>query len=730
MAADNILGKILIEGANQAANIAGGNPSLGSGLAGGGGGTGTRSAERETRSFQKTVKDAQIKSVAFAKNQPQWWTRMFKTLGIQMGLAGILKQSQVFTSTVGAFFQIFGAMVDVMLAPLVKPVLIPVMRWLARQIPTMGKLSRAILGFAGNTIMGIVRVVKKIGGWISDLATASFWGTAFKGVVDAIGGVARIVISEFKRLIGWNYWAEIFRSLWNRTVGGKGIGMGINIPAWGGASTAKHTPPTAEQRQRSTDFDAGASEGIDGYDIRTDAVTGPTRVTKADETPTAVILQLDKDKDNEKSLLDKAKEKLGKLTDLFMGLDATLRNSLTALGIVAAPATLARLTTNASGAAAKVINRGFAPSRVAYGLIRGVAQQINPFAAESFIGQVLKNKSITKGFGAAAGNWKDELVKELNLKGFRGGSNPNATLKAGRNLADEAIEAIPNMTTRGGYPVVNNANDMAPKYSAKSSKLAKARHLLSKLTTWLGQQLRNLKTLILNPRILEQAKNNLKTKVDEIVNLLKTVTGTEAQNIIARARFLGRFLGRVAPIVGAGIAALETGFNVKRILGSELPWFGDANTEVEATAALKKLQEIEDMGLGKATHSWSSPMGIGKNLINLGFGKELKGNLVGATSQELWAQNTKGGAILSQLLMGTLSTGTGAVGAPGIPLSVGMGISQLMMTEQALGNSANNQAFQASLQQLNDNLALGLQSTQKQINMTMEGNPVILDVYS
>ena len=122
-------------------------------------------------------------------------------------------------------------------------------------------------------------------------------------------------------------------------------------------------------------------------------------------------------------------------------------------------------------------------------------------------------------------------------------------------------------------------------------------------------------------------------------------------------------------------------------------------------------------------------MGIGKNLINLGFGKELKGNLVGATSQELWAQNTKGGAILSQLLMGTLSTGTGALGAPGIPLSVGMGISQLMMTEQALSNSANNQAFQASLQQLNDNLALGLQSTQKQINMTMEGNPVILDVY-
>jgi len=97
MAAENILGKLIIEGANRVGGIAGGAPSLGSGLAGGGGG-GQRSAEMETRSFQKTVKDAQVKAVGFAKEQPKWWTRMFKTLGIQMGLAGILKQSQVFTS--------------------------------------------------------------------------------------------------------------------------------------------------------------------------------------------------------------------------------------------------------------------------------------------------------------------------------------------------------------------------------------------------------------------------------------------------------------------------------------------------------------------------------------------------------------------------------------------------------------------------------------------------------
>ena len=36
MAAENILGKLIIEGANRAGGIAGGAPSLGSGLAGGG----------------------------------------------------------------------------------------------------------------------------------------------------------------------------------------------------------------------------------------------------------------------------------------------------------------------------------------------------------------------------------------------------------------------------------------------------------------------------------------------------------------------------------------------------------------------------------------------------------------------------------------------------------------------------------------------------------------------
>lgn len=707
MAADNILGKLLIEGANQAASIAGGNPSLGSGLAGGGGGTGTRAAERETRSFQKTVKDAQIKSVAFAKNQPQWWTRMFKTLGIQMGLAGILKQSQVFTSTVGAFFQIFGAMVDVMLAPLVKPVLIPVMRWLARQIPTMGKLSRAIFGFLGNTALGIVRVVRKIGGWVANLAKTEFWSGMFNGVVDAIVGLPGKIAGGIKKFL---------QDFWNSKIAGTNI-FGWDVPRWGGAETERVNKEGILRWPSS-------EEAGDVPQVYSNAPsTPPTNTGSGSDGPSHPIINA---ANAAKDRFNQAKDNPTSLSTIGAGAALILG----VLGTVASAAKMAELT----AAAAKY------PFARFLGMAEPFLAQLNPWAQQNLYGQMFRQGGVKAGAKIAFANMMKGLMGDTPILNRM---VPNQWLGAGEEALDSAYEVnkgLPNNVRNANppvprkyqdytRPVVNNAEDMAPRYSDKSSKLTKARQLLAKLTTWLGQQLRNLKTLILNPSILEQAKNNLKTKVDEIVNLLKTVTGTEAQNIIARARFLGRFLGRVAPIVGAGIAALETGFNVKRILGSELPWFGDANTEVDATAALKKLQEIEDMGLGKATHSWSSPMGIGKNLINLGFGKELKGNLVGATSQELWAQNTKGGAILSQLLMGTLSTGTGALGAPGIPLSVGMGISQLMMTEQALSNSANNQAFQASLQQLNDNLALGLQSTQKQINMTMEGNPVILDVY-
>ena len=60
----------------------------------------------------------------FVKNQ----------LGISFSLANILKQSQIFTSFVGSIFQIFGALVDVILAPFL-PVMIPIITQIGSWIP-------------------------------------------------------------------------------------------------------------------------------------------------------------------------------------------------------------------------------------------------------------------------------------------------------------------------------------------------------------------------------------------------------------------------------------------------------------------------------------------------------------------------------------------------------------------------------------------------------------------
>ena len=60
--------------------------------------------------------------------------RSMKTAGIKFNLAGVLKQSQLFTGLIGSLFQILGAFVDVILAAFM-PILIPTIRKIAGWIP-------------------------------------------------------------------------------------------------------------------------------------------------------------------------------------------------------------------------------------------------------------------------------------------------------------------------------------------------------------------------------------------------------------------------------------------------------------------------------------------------------------------------------------------------------------------------------------------------------------------
>ena len=106
-------------------------------------------------------------------NQPKWWAKGMKAAGISMGLGGILKQSQVFTGTLGAIFQIFGAMVDVMLAPFIKPIIIPAIKKLASFIPKMREVGEWLLKGFQKIWPWVWAVIK----WLSKLVAnfASWW---------------------------------------------------------------------------------------------------------------------------------------------------------------------------------------------------------------------------------------------------------------------------------------------------------------------------------------------------------------------------------------------------------------------------------------------------------------------------------------------------------------------------------------------------------------------------
>ena len=78
-------------------------------------------------------------------------------LGLNFGISALVKQSQIFTSTVGVIFQLLGALVDVMLAPLI-PLFLPLIRMLGNAIPFVQRnivpmiesIVAWLLGFLGS----------------------------------------------------------------------------------------------------------------------------------------------------------------------------------------------------------------------------------------------------------------------------------------------------------------------------------------------------------------------------------------------------------------------------------------------------------------------------------------------------------------------------------------------------------------------------------------------------
>lgn len=115
-------------------------------------------------------------------------------LGLNFSVGAIMKQSQIFTSTIGVIFQLLGALVDVMLAPLI-PLLIPAIQAISNFIPVVAKWSEKVLG---PMVAAIMSFFKTIGTGVWD---------GIKLVVTAVESIDKFIADVFdasgSRVIGW-----------------------------------------------------------------------------------------------------------------------------------------------------------------------------------------------------------------------------------------------------------------------------------------------------------------------------------------------------------------------------------------------------------------------------------------------------------------------------------------------------------------------------------------------
>jgi|TARA_R110000824_G_scaffold378899_2_gene570543 hypothetical protein len=218
----------------------------------------TRSDKRVTDKVRErsadSLKNIDKKTGGYVKN----------TLGINIGIASILKQSQIFTGTLGTIFQILGALVDVILAPFM-PIIVAALKSMAGNIPEIQAKAQLIVGHIVKVVMwlaGLVNFVRerltgKFGGVIKNLLQYYLIGLflskimGFNGVYMALtkmigqqtmGALTRIYLAIIRQGAGGQvpYGPPAPRGTMMRSRMGMGaigaVGMGVGLVGAGAAT--------------------------------------------------------------------------------------------------------------------------------------------------------------------------------------------------------------------------------------------------------------------------------------------------------------------------------------------------------------------------------------------------------------------------------------------------------------------------------------------------------------
>ena len=129
------------------------------------------------------------------------------TLGINIGIAAILKQSQIFTGTLGTIFQILGALVDVILAPFM-PLIVKGIQMIANNIPEIQAKAIEIV----KNIIKIVDWLGRIFSWFSGILPGAI-GDKLKGALQYV----LIGLFLTKLLGAWGIMTGIMKVGWALT---------------------------------------------------------------------------------------------------------------------------------------------------------------------------------------------------------------------------------------------------------------------------------------------------------------------------------------------------------------------------------------------------------------------------------------------------------------------------------------------------------------------------------
>ena len=159
---------------------------------GGGGGGGTSSKPGDSKKDDKK------------KDEKQKAGSLKKLIGIDISLAAMLKQSQIFTGFLGSVFQLIGMLVDVILAPLA-PYLFKLVEIMASWIPVVGKKSEEIVQWLKNLVFKTADLFTTLSGVsvsASDLVKKGFQLVSIQGMSAIIGEQFAI---KFGTIKGWTF---------------------------------------------------------------------------------------------------------------------------------------------------------------------------------------------------------------------------------------------------------------------------------------------------------------------------------------------------------------------------------------------------------------------------------------------------------------------------------------------------------------------------------------------